>query len=257
MNYGLNLNHGINLLNYALNVACYVALASLLLLKPAWSQMPSDGPMHETAFAIMDIAKDAPKRGDRLVAEAALRPSPTDDPHSACDGPPPGPGGRAHMGPPPPFGPGHLAEALGAMETEIGIRANQLDAWRDFTDALLGVMAPPAPADLATAGPGTPPADHKSEPFEHARRLANNAVARGHSADALLKAIDALSSKLTPDQLDKVAAFETRLDRFHHGPKPPFGPPSRGFGPRADAGGPACPVDGFGHRDPHSTGDPE
>lgn len=243
------MNYGINLLSYALNVACYLALASLLLLKPAWSETRGDGLGYATAFAMMDIPKDAPKRGDRLVVDATLPAPPAEDPHSRCDGPQSGPGGRSHMAPPPPFGPGHLAGALGAIETEIGIRANQLDAWRDFTDALLGVMAPPPPpTDLAAA-------EHKSEPFEHAKRLANDAVARGQSAEALLKAIDALSSKITPEQLAKVATLEARLDGSHHGPRPPFGPGPGGFGPRGDAGAPACPIDGFGHRGPHPMED--
>ncbi len=60
--------------------------------------------------------------------------------------------------------------------------------------------------------------DAKPQPFALAERLADNTIARSKSAEALLKAIDALRTKLTPEQLDKVSAIEARFTAHHHGP---------------------------------------
>jgi hypothetical protein len=54
--------------------------------------------------------------------------------------------------------------------------------------------------------------------------LADNAIARGKSAENLSKAIDALRTKLTPEQLDKVSELEAKF-RAHHWQKPGFGRP--------------------------------
>jgi hypothetical protein len=130
---------------------------------------------------------------------------------SRCDAAHRGMGFR--HGPP---GPGRLAEKLNVFETEIGIRADQLDVWRDFTDATLAMMRRPQfPGAADTA------------PFALARSMAGNAIARAKSAEELLKAIDALKAKLTPEQLAKVAEIEARVRaHFGRGPGADFGPPA-------------------------------
>jgi LTXXQ motif family protein len=108
-----------------------------------------------------------------------------------------------------------LAEKLSAMETEIGIRANQLDAWRDFTDALLAMMKPALPPKPTTPA-DTSPTEAKPEAFAKAQRLADETIARAKSAETLSKAIETLRSTLTPEQLAKVQSIEEQFSA-HHG----------------------------------------
>jgi hypothetical protein len=142
------------------------------------------------------------------------------------------------MGPPPEF---MLAARLAVLETRVGIRSEQLDAWRDYTSALQAVLAPPlhdrGPGGTGgPAGPGGPEAKAPGpggDPFAMQERLADDVTARAASAAKLKDAIAELRTKLTPEQLEILASAERP-----HGPPPgPWG------GLPEDAAGPGGPPD--------------
>jgi hypothetical protein len=144
----------------------------------------------------------------------------------APDAAPSGPDGMRGPGGPDRPGPGwmhrqgfklKLARDLAGLETLIGIRADQLDAWRDYTSALLAVIGPPLPHPRAA---DTPADGRGPEAFGRAEHLADATIARGEEAEKLKAAIETLRQKLTPEQLALLQQAERRMGPHPH-PFPP------------------------------------
>ncbi|TZG33477.1 hypothetical protein [Agrobacterium sp. B1(2019)] len=93
-----------------------------------------------------------------------------------------------------------LAGMLSAQETAIGIRADQQDAWRAYTNALLSLI-PDRDAVLSVIG--APDEDPKGpEAFDRVEALSDALAAKAEKAQVLKRAITDLRAKLTPEQLE-------------------------------------------------------
>lgn len=199
-----------------------LGLFSAALIHPALSQPtdPAGGPGGEPQVAAMQSGADD-------------GPMPWPGPHRPMRPGPDGPQrfdtqdmGPRRMGPPPEF---RLAGRLSALETRVGVRTDQLDAWRDYTSALQAVLAR---ADHGPNGPGGrgPGAGETGarDPFAFQERLADDLTERAASAAKLKQAIAALRAKLTPEQLEILAS----VDKPHGPPPGPWGnPPDDAAGP--------------------------
>jgi len=115
-----------------------------------------------------------------------------------------------------------IAGKLSALETLVGIRSSQLDAWRDYTSALMDFLTPPKheqpdPADADDAD--APRADHGGDGQVQlfGERLADRALDRAAKAKVLKDKALALRNVLTADQLAKLEDVERSL-------VPPGGP---------------------------------
>lgn len=111
----------------------------------------------------------------------------------------------------------HMAEKLAAMETAVGIRSNQLDAWRKYTSSLVDlveVTPPPAPA------PDAKPAPDAVKPI-FGEPIADRTIDRAEKAKKFKTAAEELRKVLDADQLQKLERYALP----HHGPKDgPEGP---------------------------------
>jgi hypothetical protein len=124
----------------------------------------------------------------------------------------------------------NLAGYLSTVELSIGIKAGQLDAWRDYTSALFALLAPEPPKTVhANPDDNDDKADQAKDPFDRESKLADHILKRAVAARRLKDAIAALRTALNADQLSQLAASSKdgphiprdAFDKIEDKPTPP------------------------------------
>lgn len=156
----------------------------------------------------------------------------------APHGLPPGGIGMSYMAHRPDGPALHLAARLAAAEIYVGVTSTQLDVWRAYTTALIGLVGRPE-FDRGTdaprgAQPESPPREQadgaaSGEAPLFTERLAEQVIERGEEANALKAASAALRWTLTPEQIARLR--EAELSFF---PPPHPERPDRARGRDAD-----------------------
>ncbi|MFD2032802.1 hypothetical protein ACFSKM_25815 [Ancylobacter dichloromethanicus] len=96
---------------------------------------------------------------------------------------------------------------LSAQETALGIRTDQMDAWRGYTTALIALL--PSGDRLARWTDETKRAE--AQAFDLAQDIAGAAIERGEKARALQDAVSNLKAVLTPEQMGMARQMQKRL----------------------------------------------
>jgi hypothetical protein len=112
-----------------------------------------------------------------------------------------------------------LAGRLTAEETIVGIRSEQLDAWRNYSSALLAFadrFPPRLKGETAPGNAGDDPAKSRDTAPLTTDIMADIAIERGVRAQALKEATNALLNVLTPEQRVKFADADRKSPWASH-----------------------------------------
>ncbi len=96
---------------------------------------------------------------------------------------------------------------LSAQETALGIRSDQMDAWRGYTTALIALL--PSGERLGRWMQEKRRAE--AQAFDLAQDMASAAIERAEKARALQEAISRLKAALTPEQTSMARQMQENL----------------------------------------------